>query len=512
MPSPDRSRLPGAWAVVAGLAVTVVALAAVGVLPRWPGLPHLVALPPLDLFADLRWLLTRSASLPGFLAGLVAVVAVRIVVLALLLGGLTRARVGFAARFYGSALVPALLAAQLNFSAHAALYSRLFWPAVTITGITCAVLAAAPWTGRASLRDAVRAAWAGGLRLWALAAYGAVLVVIGTAAEAVGAVALVPVSAAATLGAISWLRRRPPRAAALQIASTLAALVLLTAAMVVTRGTAPAAPVVERDGSLLVMSGINSASGEGAIFELDPAAIGHRCQDKYYFSYAGTGEGQPRGDAACPIRTGAPYQPEDTQRPFAEQVRLLAAQASELPEPVVVIGHSQAAWVAWQAAADGLLPGVSDIVLLGPFPASPLTWPPAGERGEGRVGGDGFRLLQPLANAADFDFEVDAPLARELLATADAAGAVFARPLPDDTRALAVTALPDLALMPDDWRVPGAENACPVREAHPYLPLTPAFHHEVNRFLDGGSPAPCPGWRPLVRPVMQAWGVPASGR
>jgi hypothetical protein len=109
-----------AASALAALSAAVVALAAAGVLPRWPGLPHLVALPPLDLFADTRWLLTRATGYPSLAAGLTLSLAVRVLVLAYLLGGPTRERLGFAARFYALAFVPALLVAQLQAVAHPA--------------------------------------------------------------------------------------------------------------------------------------------------------------------------------------------------------------------------------------------------------------------------------------------------------------------------------------------------------------------------------------------------------
>jgi hypothetical protein len=262
------------------------------------------------------------------------------------------------------------------------------------------------------------------------------------------------------------------------------------------------------------MSGINSASGEGAIFELEPERIGYTCAQFHYYSYAGPGDGQPRGDAACPKREGAPYLPEDTQRPFEEQVTLLDRQVAPLEPPVTVLAHSQAAWVAWHAAATGRLDGVTTLVLIGPFPSSPAGFPPAGDRGPGRVGGDLFRLLQPVTDLADFDFLVDAPLTRELLARPDAAAGVFADGLPDRIEALALTATPDLALMPDGWRIDGATDACPIREAHPYLPITPALHRTVDRFLAGvrQDPGACPRWPEVYRRASQAFGAPPHDR
>jgi hypothetical protein len=205
------------------------------------------------------------------------------------------------------------------------------------------------------------------------------------------------------------------------------------------------------------------------------------------------------------------YRVRRIQRPFAEQVELLAAQVEDLEEPVTILAHSQAAWVAWQAASDDRLEGVTDLVLVGPFPSSPTGFPPPGRSGPGRVGGDLFRVLEPVPELADFAFEVDAPLTHELLAAPDAAGEVFSQPLPEGTRALAVTASSDLALMPDGWRIDQATDACPVREAHPYLPLTPALHHAADRFLDGDrGREPCPLWPELYRRASQALGAPPA--
>jgi pimeloyl-ACP methyl ester carboxylesterase len=226
---------------------------------------------------------------------------------------------------------------------------------------------------------------------------------------------------------------------------------------------------------------------------------------------AGTGDGQPRGDATCEIRTGAPYVPDDTQRPFDEQVELLEAQTRDLEPPVVVFGHSQAAWVAWTAAATRRLDTVEQVVLVGPFPSNPVGYPPPDEPGPGRVGGDLFRLLEPVPELVDFDFMVDAPLSREVLAQPDAASVVFDQPLPDDIGALAVTSVADLPLMPDGWRIDGAVDACPVREAHPYLRIGPGFYRTVNGYLDGRDVTACPPWPELYRLAALPFTVPGHG-
>jgi hypothetical protein len=515
-PRPERHLAFEGLAAYSVLIVAVTVLGAVGALPRWPGLLHLVALPPLDLAADLRWLLARATGYPTFGLGVVTVVVVRTTILALVLGGPSRPRWRLALSLYLVVLLPLLLAAQLDFVAHAALYSRLVGGALALLAIVVGLSAGAVWAGEDRLGAALRRNLRAGLRASELVVYLAVLLTLGTVAQAAGAaltVALVPVSGVLTLVAVARLRSPAPQRPLLHLAAVAATGLAVGAALVVTRGAVPFDESdASREGSAIVMSGINSASGEGAIFELEPARIGFTCEQFHYFSYAGAGDGQPRGSAACPKEEGAPYEPEDTQRPFEEQVELLADQVTPLEPPVTVLAHSQAAWVAWQAAAEGRLDGVETLVLIGPFPSSPLGFPPPDERGAGRVGGELFRYLEPVPQLVDFDFVVDAPLTRQLLAAPDAASEVFEHPLPEDVGALALTATSDLALMPGGWRIEGATDACPLREAHPYLPLTPDLHRAVDRFLDGDRGGEgCPPWPELYRLASQAFGPPPHG-
>ncbi len=111
---------------ILAVATAVTLLTATGVLPRWPGLVHLVALPPLDLFADLRLLEARASSYLVFGVGLAISLGLRSSVLALTLGGLNRKRLGLALRFYVVALIPAVVAGGFQFSALATLYHWYF--------------------------------------------------------------------------------------------------------------------------------------------------------------------------------------------------------------------------------------------------------------------------------------------------------------------------------------------------------------------------------------------------
>lgn len=188
---------------------------------------------------------------------------------------------------------------------------------------------------------------------------------------------------------------------------------------------------------------------------------------------------------------------------FREQVALL-------PPPVVVVTHSQGAWIAWAALADGV-GGVSDLVMLARFPRSPVSYPPAGVDGPGRVGSDALRLLSALGERLGVStFDPDAPLARELQATPGAIEAVLARPLPRTVRALAVASRFDLPLMPGGWEVPGARNACPLPVTHVGLTSSASTHRLVRRFLAGGSVPACPSWRAWLGPVTEGFGVPPS--
>lgn len=156
--------------VLVGLAVAVALLVTVGPLPRHSGLPHLVAVPPLGFFADLRLLVAAANSYPVFIAGVAASLAVRISVLALLLGSLRR-HARMAGTVYAAALVPALLAATVQFSGQAVLYARLFWPGPMLMAVTLAVLGPAVWQRRDRLRSGVVETARHGLRVDVLLPY-----------------------------------------------------------------------------------------------------------------------------------------------------------------------------------------------------------------------------------------------------------------------------------------------------------------------------------------------------
>ena len=509
LPAPPWRRF---WPLAVEAAV-VMLLAWTGVLPQWSGLVHLVALPPVDVFTDLRLLLLLAPSWPVFLAVLAAVLAVRACVLAWLLGGLTPDRLRFAALFHALTAPWLLVAALLDGMAHAVLYARLFWPGVTVLALVAFAMGPVPWQGSRRMRTAVRRAWRRGLRLEVLIPYATALLLLGVAAEVAPrlAVWLVPVSALLTALGVRGLCRPPAEhPVRLLLAAATVAVVLTVATVAFPREELPS-PGPSRAGSLLLMSGINSSSGSGAIVETDVARLGYSCDQVFYFSYAGPGDGQPRGAATCPIRTGAPYVRDDTHRPLAEQVRAFAAQAADLPRPLVVTGHSHGAWVAWEAVASGAAPAVDVLLLVGPFPDSPIGYPAPDEAGPGRVFGDLMRLVVPLSDVFDFNFRPDSPAARELLATPNAARELFGQPLPPEVRTLSMTAVSDLPLMPGGWRLDVERNGCPQQVPHPLLPVRAPFYDETIRFLAGQPPRPCPPWQDWGAVAARPFGVPPRG-
>lgn len=493
------------WFPLVPITALVVILAAADVLPVWPGLVHLVALPPLDLYGDVRVLLTTTSNTPSFVLALLSVFMLRTTVLALMMGGLTRDRITLAAGFYATLLVPWVLASGIVYMAETMLYARLFWFGLIAVVVLAVLWAPAPWatvrwrreTGRKPrARDVLLHTWPEGPRLSVLLDYAAAVTGIGFLAHQFPAltVHLVPVSAAATALTVVGLTLPVPARPFLRLSAATLSLAVLTGAWITTRGGESVEATEPREGSLLLMSGINSRSGSGDMFGTDPAFLGYTCEQTHYFSYAGQGDGQPRGQALCPLHNGSPYTEEHTQRPFDEQVEVFADQVRDLPRPLVVAGHSHGAWVAWKAVASGAAPEVDALILVGAFPESTGGYRAPGEDGTGRPASDLLRLLIPLGAVFGFDLDPDAPGPRELLGTTERPAEIFALPLPEHTRALKTPSSTDLPLKPSGWRMDVDRNACPIRTPHAYLPTTPAYYNEVNRFLDGAPPSACPAF------------------
>ncbi|HVM26606.1 MAG TPA: hypothetical protein VM433_02925 [Mycobacteriales bacterium] len=501
---------------LAAVSAAVVLLAVAGVVPTWPGLVHVVALPPLDLVSDLGALLTLAPSLPVFVLGTAAALLGRAAVLALLLGGLTRARFLWALRFYLVVSPLAAIAAVLLYGAGAVMFYLLFWAGVVVTLLLVGATAAAAWVAPGRVRSGFGTSARAGFRLGTVGCYVALLLVLGALAELGGTVVqvlLVPVSAALTFAAARVLvhdpalSRRPRRAvAALPAAGAVA---LLAAVLHGPAGPAQAGdPENPRPGSLLLMSGVDSSSGSGAMLEIDPRSLGWTCERTRYFSYAGPGDGQPQNEAECPIDHGAPYEAADSLRGSDDVVPFLEQQVAPAPDPVVVATHSQGAWLVWEAAVTGRLPGVETLVLVGPFPDSGVPFA-TDEEPRAPVGRLVVDLVADLPRPGGTTaFEPGSPLGVEWLARPERVREVLSQPLPEGMRAISVTSAFDVPLMRGTHRLEHAVDACPVPVPHPNLPYSAELHDAVQRFLDDEPLPPCAWWRSSLGPLLRHFAVP----
>ncbi len=500
------------WLPLAGVTVVAIVAAETGALPKWPGLVHAVAIPPLDLFFDLRVLVARATSYPIFAVGVVASVVVRSAVLAALLMAVGSASPFLSLwrrciKWYGWAVVPVGIAAALQYAGLASVYAWYWWTGFAILVLTVpfflgAVAGAAGRTVGTGFRVGVTAVTLlayGALGAWARAGGRGVTVVLLLVSALVTAVLLVWMG-----GGVRIPRRKTP-------------VTVATAVMLLGVGSPPALQgPVSGDAVLFLVPGVDTSSGSGAMYALDPEAIGFPCDRVYYYSYRGPGRGADRADAVCPIRVHAPYTKQETQRSldllteaFVEQLQ--AIREASGGAPVVVVTHSQGAVIAWQAASVGGAEGISHLITLAGFPRTSAPYPAPGEEGEGKVGGDVLRFLSAASRRfTDGTFDPDAPLAREILATAGGMERIFAQGLPPSITAAFVFATFDEAVAPRGHGAPGAADGGTVDTTHTGITESEGAHQAVRRILDGRPPPDASPLSELFTSVLPSWGPPPT--
>lgn len=494
---------------VVGLAV--IGGARAGGFADWPGVVHLVALPPLDLYADVRLVVARLPNRGLFGPALVAVVGARMGIWWLVFGR-TRTVARALAVAYLAAAPVAVIATALDAAGRAALYTQLVWAGLGVT-----VLGGGLGMFRLA-RRVTPATWDTATQAGLLGAYGTVLAVLGLVGAGAGGrwpAGLVPLSAAATAGVVALLTRPVPPTRLMHrvwVIPAVAVTVLGAVAVWSLAGpTGPAPRPAPRPGSVLLVPGVASATGRAALFRLDPRRLGYRCDQVWYFSYAGTGPGLRRPGPACPIRDHRPYRGRDTMASLDRLVASLAAQARPLPRPLVLVTHSQGAWIAHEALATGRVRGVSHLVMLGPFARTLRPYPPPGRGGAGAVAGDALRVLSRLGRAVGFTtFDPDGPLPAGLQGRAGAVPRLLGRPRPAGVRALAIVAVLDLPLVyADDWARHGATRACPRPTTHTGLVTDPGTLRVAAEWLEGIPPARCRPGAWTAGPLTAPFGVPA---
>ena len=489
----------------------VLVAAGLGVFPWWPTIIQAVALPPFDLFHDIRVFMGESVSYPGFVLSVLIATALRAAALSWLLAGTNRRRyvqtLRFVLKFYAIALPGMLLAAGASFAGGATLYFGFFWAGMLIAALVFVLMAPMPWARSFAF-------WRSGAGIVAAVGYLGVQGVLGMLAHLDVAAAFV-LSVAATGVFMLFMSKR---FVVWRYALALPVLVFFVWLFGMAIG-GPSQPrydialggVQPREGSLVMMSGIDSSSGDGAIFEVDPRAFGYLCGQVHYYSYAGPGDGAPQEDAVCPIRSGAPYGPDDTYRELDELVPWFVEQVADLPEPITVITHSQGVWVVHEALTRNDAPEVDHIIYVGPFPDNWVGYPPDDARGSGVVGRGFLWLVSGIARpGGTAAFRPDQPLAETLLASPDEVESLMQRPLPDDIGALSVQSVFDLPLI-QTRDLPYALDACPVPIVHPNLPYSPELHGNVRDFLDGEPVGEqCPPLYAVLGPALRPFGQPPN--
>src|SRR5690606_4372720 len=146
-------------------------------------------------------------------------------------------------------------------------------------------------------------------------------------------------------------------------------------------------------------------------------------------------------------------------------------------------------WVAAAGIDERAARSVDDLVLLGAFPRHARGYTLEGT-GRGAVGTDGMGVLTARLRAAGWtSLAPRAPPPRALLGTPGAVDGLM-RALPDGLRVATVTSILDLPVMPPDWRLPAADDLCPLYVDHGHLPVSGAVYGQIRDHLagrDGGD-------------------------
>jgi pimeloyl-ACP methyl ester carboxylesterase len=176
---------------------------------------------------------------------------------------------------------------------------------------------------------------------------------------------------------------------------------------------------------------------------------------------------------------------------------------------VVLVTHSQGAFIAWSTLSRDGPSNVASLVMLAPFDQGLAPYPRAGHGGAGAGGGVAVRLITSLGRDVGIShFDPDAPLARELQATSGAIGRLTSRRIPPTVRAEAILARGDLPLEPKRWPRHLTET-CPGWLLHAGLPSSGVVLADADAFLDGRSEhSRCPVWVRALGHATDAFGAP----
>jgi hypothetical protein len=456
-------------------------LVALHALPAGVAVAPASAVFPLDIFFDLKQGLALSTAWPVF--GLVILIAV--VIRGIVLGstlwladgaaGSPALPLWRAAIVAGGAAVLLFPSAGLFFAGVAIRYAPFIWLAA-IAGFVPSVILAR----RAVMLDAGAGAPSGkGVpEIPGLLSYGYLVTALGAAmayASRTGrwAVALLLVAAAPihVLFLLGWREharaRSPSGGGTLAVFATAMALIALIGVTAYDRivRTAPPVATAPRQGSLLLLGGVDSTSSTGALADFDSRQVGFRSARTHTLSYRSGGRR---------------YAAIDTHANLKSVARIVSRQIPKFKRPRDLLGHSQAALIVDRILAGNLAAPSASAELAPPPPAPSLRIPARGENGPGRVGVDFSRAFSWLLDKVGLQpYDIEAPASpgnlRKVVVTQ-----------PRIPR-LAVWALGDSVWLDRDWRRRGEVNVIALsdhvgvtNDAHALTAVKRFFgHHRV---------------------------------
>lgn len=248
------------------------------------------------------------------------------------------------------------------------------------------------------------------------------------------------------------------------------------------------APKVQERHILVRVAGLGSSSTEGAIDQLDAAALGYAEADVHRFSYRGG------------TTTESPYGVADTTNDIRESGRrlrdLLARLAAENPGvPIDIVAHSQGGLVARSALtdegepSDPRLPPVNSLVTLG----SPHLGAPAATAGAMLGHTDvGEALLTATHLALPDQIDPAGTSVKQMAEHSEFLRRLNSRPLPAGLKATSIGAREDLLVPAGRTLLAGAHNvtvsAPTLHDDHGELPGSPQAQREVALGLAGMAP------------------------
>ena len=253
---------------------------------------------------------------------------------------------------------------------------------------------------------------------------------------------------------------------------------------------------------VVLVAGLGSSSGSGAVEDVDTAALGYAEGDVARFSYRG-GTTDDR-----------PYDADDTQVDIAESGRRLRdllerLHAADPGVPIDVVAHSQGGLVARSALGARAPPGIESLVTLGtPHHGADL----ATLLALGRTTVKGTVVLEGLARMSGSGIRPGSTAVEQLAETSRFIRELNAGPLPEGVRVTSIAARADVVVPVPRARLEGATNvvvSVPDVNDHSALPGSDLAHREIALALARMAPT-CEGALDFLADALTGEAVAAA--